>query len=102
MNLANYVNYANRVNTRNSVNPGNCLNIILIAIISLASCTTARYESYPRATYATASWYGPDFHGRPTSSGEIFDMYALTCAHKEYPFGTELKVTNISNNKTVN
>ncbi|MEW6676132.1 MAG: septal ring lytic transglycosylase RlpA family protein [Nitrospirota bacterium] len=48
-----------------------------------------------------ASWYGPDFHGRPTSSGELFNMYALTCAHREHPFGTRLKVTNISNNKTV-
>ncbi|BCB95775.1 lipoprotein, RlpA family [Dissulfurispira thermophila] len=48
-----------------------------------------------------ASWYGPDFHGRPTSSGELFNMYALTCAHKEYPFGTKLKVINPQNNKDV-
>lgn len=71
------------------------------SLVLLASCTTARYESYPKATHAVASWYGPDFHGRPTSSGELFDMYALTCAHKDYPFGTRLKVTNVSNNKTV-
>lgn len=96
MNLANYVNYANRVNTRN------CLNIILITIISLTSCTAARYETYPEPGYAIASWYGPDFHGRPTSSGELFNMYALTCAHREHQFGTRLKVTNISNNKAVN
>ncbi|MDH4233330.1 MAG: septal ring lytic transglycosylase RlpA family protein [Nitrospirota bacterium] len=48
-------------------------------------------------TYAVASWYGPKFHGRPTSSGEIFNMYATTCAHKEYPFGTLVKVTNTEN-----
>ncbi len=48
-----------------------------------------------------ASWYGPDFHGKPTSSGELFDMYALTCAHREYPFGTRLLVTNPRNNKEV-
>ncbi len=48
-----------------------------------------------------ASWYGPDFHGRPTSSGELFNMYALTCAHKEYPFGTKLKVVNTKNSKEV-
>jgi rare lipoprotein A len=69
--------------------------------VLLASCTAARYESYPRATYAIASWYGPDFHGRETASGEIFDMYDFTCAHREYPFGTKLRVTNISNYKTV-
>ncbi len=48
-----------------------------------------------------ASWYGPDFNGKPTSSGELFNMYALTCAHKEYPFGTRLLVTNPRNNKAV-
>ncbi|MCL5236974.1 MAG: septal ring lytic transglycosylase RlpA family protein [Nitrospirae bacterium] len=48
-----------------------------------------------------ASWYGPDFHGRPTSSGEPFNMYALTCAHREYPFGTKLRVVNKQNNKVV-
>jgi rare lipoprotein A len=57
---------------------------------------------YQKRGHAVASWYGPDFHGRPTSSGEIFDMNAFTCAHREYPFGTKLKVTNISNKKTVN
>ncbi len=48
-----------------------------------------------------ASWYGADFHGKPTSSGELFNMYALTCAHREYPFGTRLLVTNPGNNKEV-
>ncbi|MDH5202638.1 MAG: septal ring lytic transglycosylase RlpA family protein [Nitrospirota bacterium] len=66
------------------------------------SCAPARYETYPKATYAVASWYGPDFHGKPTSSGEIFNMYALTCAHRDYPFGTNLTVTNLTNNKSVN
>ncbi len=73
-------------------------------LVFLASCTAARYEtypSYPEADYAVASWYGPDFHGRPTASGDIYDMHALTCAHREFPFGTKLRVTNISNNRTV-
>ncbi len=58
-------------------------------------------EPYPETMYVVASWYGPYFHGRQTASGEIFDMYDFTCAHKEYPFGTKLKVTNISNNRSV-
>ncbi|QWR76759.1 septal ring lytic transglycosylase RlpA family protein [Candidatus Magnetomonas plexicatena] len=41
-----------------------------------------------------ASWYGPDFHGKPTASGEIYDMNAMTAAHKTLPFGTILRVTN--------
>lgn len=76
--------------------------LFCFSLVLLASCTTVRYESYPKATHAVASWYGPDFHGRPTSSGEIFNMYALTCAHRDYPFGTKLTVTNVSNNKSVN
>lgn len=76
--------------------------LLLIIIFIFASCAPVRYESYPKVTYAVASWYGPDFHGRPTSSGELFNMYEFTCAHRDYPFGTRLKVTNISNNKSVN
>ncbi len=41
-----------------------------------------------------ASWYGPDFHGRPTACGEPFDMYAMTAAHKILPIGTHVKVTD--------
>ncbi|PKQ28935.1 MAG: hypothetical protein CVT63_00280 [Candidatus Anoxymicrobium japonicum] len=40
-----------------------------------------------------SSWYGGEFHGRPTSSGEVFDQFAFTCAHKTLPFGTWLRVT---------
>src|ERR1700690_2008294 len=77
---------------------------LMVTTIFLASCSTTRKEvspgiSYER-NYAVASWYGKDFHGRPTSSGEIFDMHAKTCAHKEYPFGTRLKVTHLANNKS--
>ena len=39
-----------------------------------------------------ASWYGPRFHGRLTASGERYDMYALTAAHKTLPFGTVVRV----------
>jgi rare lipoprotein A len=47
--------------------------------------------------YGIASWYGSDFHGRPTSSGEIYDMYQLTCAHNTLPLGTMVMVTNVEN-----
>lgn len=75
---------------------------LLITFIFISSCATARHEPYPKATYAVASWYGSDFHGRPTASGELYDMYGLTCAHREYAFGTQLKVTNILNDRSVN
>ncbi len=48
-----------------------------------------------------ASFYGAEFHGRPTSSGEIYDMNSLTAAHPTLPLGTLVKVTNLANNKSV-
>ena len=50
---------------------------------------------------AQASFYAEKYHGRKTANGEIFNMYAMTCAHKTLPFGTVLRVTNLKNNKTV-
>jgi rare lipoprotein A len=48
-----------------------------------------------------ASWYGPEFHGKPTSCGEPYDMNALTAAHKTLPLGTYVKVTNQRNSRSV-
>ena len=48
-----------------------------------------------------ASWYGRKFHGHLTSNGEIYDMYAMSAAHKNLPLPTYLKVSNIANNKSV-
>lgn len=48
-----------------------------------------------------ASYYANKFHGRKTSSGEIFDMNGMTAAHRTLPFGTMLKVTNLRNNQSV-
>ncbi len=47
----------------------------------------------------TASWYGSTFHGRLTSSKEVYDMYAFTAAHKSLPFNTRVRVTNLSNGR---
>jgi len=48
-----------------------------------------------------ASWYGKKFHGHLTSNGEIYDMYAMSAAHKNLPLPTYLKVTNTANDKSV-
>jgi rare lipoprotein A len=48
-----------------------------------------------------ASWYGPDFHARPTSSGEPYDMYAMTAAHKTVPIPAYARVTNLANGRSV-
>lgn len=44
-----------------------------------------------------ASWYGPDFHGKQTSNGEIYDMYAMSAAHKTLPMNTVVRVSNMEN-----
>lgn len=46
-----------------------------------------------------ASWYGSDFHGKKTSNGERYDMYAMTAAHKTLPMNTMVRVVNLNNNK---
>lgn len=48
-----------------------------------------------------ASWYGTKFHGRRTSSGEPYDMYAMTAAHTRLPLPTYVRVTNLENGRTV-
>ena len=48
-----------------------------------------------------ASWYGTKFHGRRTSSGEPYDMYAMTAAHKSLPLPTYVQVTNLENGRRV-
>ena len=47
-----------------------------------------------------ASWYGRDFHGKKTSNGEIYNMYAMTAAHKTLPLGTYVQVHNLENNRS--
>ena len=48
-----------------------------------------------------ASWYGLRFQGRPTATGERFDMHHLTCAHPSLPLGSWIRVTNLRNRKSV-
>ena len=79
----------------------------LIAVIfSVVLCTAevcladAKVSTGEKISYAVASWYGPEFHGRQTASGETFNMHGFTCAHKRYPFGSWLKITNLLNDKT--
>jgi peptidoglycan lytic transglycosylase len=49
----------------------------------------------------SASWYGKQFHGRTTASGEDFDMFEFTAAHRKLPLGTFVKVTNLKNGKWI-
>lgn len=48
-----------------------------------------------------ASWYGEKFHGRKTSNGEVYDMHAMTAAHKTLPLGVYVRVTHLQNGRTI-
>jgi len=61
---------------------------------------TRRAES-PTILDGVASYYGKEHHGKKTANGEIFDMNKLTAAHRSLPFGSQVKVTNLSNNRSV-
>ncbi len=61
--------------------------------------TMASAEGY--AEEGIASWYGTKFHGRRTSSGEPYDMFAMTAAHRSLPLPTFVEVTNLENGRTV-
>lgn len=74
--------------------------------ISNAPHTRNAHTPSPTAPLLTtelgiASWYGYPFHGRAAADGEIYDMEKLTAAHRTLPFGTWVRVTNLTNNKTV-
>ncbi len=71
----------------------------------------ASYEVFGRTYYVMdsadgfvqqgiASWYGPDFHGKTTSSGDLYDMYKMTAAHKTLPIPAYVRVTNLENGKS--
>jgi rare lipoprotein A len=62
--------------------------------ISLASVSGSSDEGM-------ISFYAGEFHGRKTANGETFDKNALTAAHRTFPFGTRLRVTNLDNGKSV-
>ena len=53
------------------------------------------------AQAGVASWYGEEFRGKKTANGEIYDPDKLTAAHRSLPFGTLVKVTDLSNNRQV-
>ncbi|NLM95968.1 MAG: septal ring lytic transglycosylase RlpA family protein [Firmicutes bacterium] len=54
-----------------------------------------------RSYIGVASWYGGRFHGRRTASGEVFDQNGLSAAHRSWPFGLKVRVTNLQNGESV-
>lgn len=73
---------------------------ILFTLLLIFTFNYSFADSYPEII-GEASYYSNRLHGRKTSSGELYNMHKFTCAHKTYPFGTVLKVTNLKNNASI-
>ncbi|SDS69199.1 septal ring lytic transglycosylase RlpA family protein [Pseudomonas fuscovaginae UPB0736] len=67
----------------------------------LAGCATHDIDPRGYDETGTASYYGRKHHGKRTASGETFDQNALTAAHRQLPFGTRVKITNLANDRSV-
>ncbi len=72
-----------------------------LIIIFSGCCCTPGPGKLKRVEYGYASYYGPGFNGKLTASGEVFNMYDYTAAHRYYPFGTLVEVTNLENGRKV-
>lgn len=80
----------------------NCSSIVRFNQSNAKSYTTRQGSVPIGMTFrGFASYYSNDFHNRKTSSGEVYDKNKLTAAHRDLPFGTKLKVTNLKNKKSV-
>ena len=66
---------------------------------AVATAHKAKHQSDNHRS--TVSWYGPGFHGKKTASGQTYDMYAMTAAHKSLPLLSYAKVTNLKNHRSV-
>jgi rare lipoprotein A len=81
----------------------------ILAVLGISGSTAGKAEQPAKKQapqhhwyqIGRASWYGRLFQGHPTANGENFDMNDLTCAHRSLPMGSLVRVTNLSNNKTV-
>ena len=74
----------------------------LLLLSLLPSCSHGKIPlSAPQVQYGTASWYGKEFHGQRTATGEVYDMFQLTAAHKSAPLGMHAIVTNLDTGRSV-
>lgn len=70
-----------------------------LSFLCLVGCANTRMGGGKTEGALLASWYGEQFHGKQTASGEIYNMYDKTAAHRSLPFGTRLRVKNLANQR---
>jgi rare lipoprotein A len=72
-----------------------------VVLLALSSCVLVLSVHAQEVETGMASWYGYPYHGRHAASGEIYDMEQMTAAHRTLPFGTRVRVVNLTNEKAV-
>ena len=95
------------------------IRLILISSIFIVSCGSSiaygdyvdttgwsrkqieSIKNHPKTQIGIAPYYGKKFHKKRTANGEIFNMYKVSAAHKSYPLGTKVRVTNLENGKSI-
>lgn len=83
------------------------ISLIALMLVATAAINKANANPLPVKEVQNfkqtgkASWYGPGFHGQKTSSGERFNMNAMTAAHRSLPLPSYVRVTNLANNKSI-
>ena len=77
--------------------------LCILLCVSITGCAShPRYRAKPISyQIGYTSYYAHKFHGRPTASGEIFDMNGISAAHRELPLGTIIRVTHLGNGKSI-
>jgi rare lipoprotein A len=73
--------------------------LLLFLLLTGPACRLTPWGN--KTEKGVASWYGDPYHGRKTASGEIYDQWALTAAHRKLPFGTIVRVRNMDNRREV-
>lgn len=97
-----------------AIRSASLVGVALVISLGFSSSTarqpvgTKASKSAPKAKHrphwfqlGRASWYGKNFQGQPTASGEAFDMNQMTCAHRSLPLGSLVRVTNLRNHRSV-
>lgn len=79
----------------------NTLSAGILAILAIFPLSSVASSDRSPRLQGVASYYGGKFHGRKTASGERFNKWAMTAAHKTLPLGTKVRVTNLRNGESV-
>jgi rare lipoprotein A (peptidoglycan hydrolase) len=81
--------------------PGHLAVAVACLLAAMATVAVPAYPAEePDSVQNLASYYGHQFDGQPTASGETFDMLGMTAAHRSLPFGTRVRVTNLTNGRS--